>query len=119
MRFRPEVEKDAAGNITKNELIFKGKNIPVLGKKDPNDLKWGEYKVDIVLECTGRLKSKADGQVHLDNGAKGVIISAPSSDKDIPTFVYGVNTNKLDASMKDLGRFLHHQLLSSGHEGSA
>jgi glyceraldehyde 3-phosphate dehydrogenase len=94
------VEKDAAGNFTKNELVFKGKHIPVLGKKDPHDLKWGEYKVDIVLECTGRLKTKADGQVHLDNGAKGVIISAPSSDKDIPTFVYGVNTNKLDASMK-------------------
>jgi glyceraldehyde 3-phosphate dehydrogenase len=63
-------------------------------------LKWGEYKVDIVLECTGRLKTKADGQVHLDNGAKGVIISAPSSDKEIPTFVYGVNTNKLTKDMK-------------------
>jgi glyceraldehyde 3-phosphate dehydrogenase len=69
------VEKDELGNITVNNLIFKGKKIPVLGKKDPKDLKWGEYKVDIVLECTGRLKSKADGQVHLDNGAKGVIIS--------------------------------------------
>jgi glyceraldehyde 3-phosphate dehydrogenase len=38
--------------------------------------------------------------VHLSNGAKGVIISAPSSDKDIPTFVYGVNTDKLTADMK-------------------
>lgn len=95
-----DVEKDEAGNLVKNDLIYKGKRIPVLGKKDPKDLKWGEYGVDIVLECTGRLKSKADGQVHLDNGAKGVIISAPSSDKDIPTFVYGVNTDKLDKSMK-------------------
>lgn len=94
------VEKDEAGNFTKNVLIYKGKEIPVLGKKDPKDLKWGEYGVDIVLECTGRLKSRADGQVHLDNGAKGVIISAPSSDKDIPTFVYGVNTNTLTADMK-------------------
>jgi glyceraldehyde 3-phosphate dehydrogenase len=95
-----EVVKDELGNITVNNLIFKGKKIPVLGKKDPKDLKWGEFHVDIVLECTGRLKSKADGQVHLDNGAKGVIISAPSSDKEIPTFVYGVNTNKLTADMK-------------------
>jgi glyceraldehyde 3-phosphate dehydrogenase len=82
-----------------NNLIFRGVKIPVLGMKDPKDLKWGNYGVDIVLECTGRLKSKADGQVHIDNGAKGVIISAPSSDKDIPTFVYGVNTNKLTKDM--------------------
>lgn len=95
-----EVKKDDAGNIIENYLIFKGKKIPVLGKKDAKDLKWGDYKVDIVLECTGRLKGKADGMVHLDNGAKGVIISAPSSDKDVPTFVYGVNTNKLTADMK-------------------
>ena len=97
-----EVEKDEAGNIIKNNLVFKGHKIPVLGKKDPHDLKWGEYGVDIVLECTGRLKSKEDGQVHLDNGAKGVIISAPSSSKDIPTFVYGVNTDKLTADMKTI-----------------
>jgi|LAHS01.1.fsa_nt_gb glyceraldehyde 3-phosphate dehydrogenase len=94
------VKKDEAGNIIENFLVYKGKKIPVLGKKDPHDLKWGEYKVDIVLECTGRLKTKADGQVHLDNGAKGVIISAPSSDKEIPTFVYGVNTNKLTKDMQ-------------------
>ena len=91
-------EVDAEKGV--NDLIFKGKRIPVLGKKDPHDLKWGEYGVDIVLECTGRLKSKADGEVHLANGAKGVIISAPSSDKDIPTYVAGVNTDKLTADQK-------------------
>ena len=47
------------------------------------------------MECTGRLKSHEDGDVHLHNGAKGVIISAPSSSKDIPTYVFGVNTDKL------------------------
>jgi glyceraldehyde 3-phosphate dehydrogenase len=95
-----EVEKDENGNFIVNNLIWRGKKIPVLGKKDPHDLKWSEYNVDIVLECTGRLKTKADGEVHIHNGAKGVIISAPSSDKEIPTFVYGVNTNKHDAGMK-------------------
>ena len=94
------VKKDENGNIVENELVFKGKRIPVLGKKDPHDLKWGEYGVDVVLECTGRLKTKEDGQVHLNNGAKGVIISAPSSSKDIPTYVYGVNTDKLTADQK-------------------
>lgn len=91
-------EVDAEKGV--NDLIFKGKRIPVLGKKDPHDLKWGEHGVDIVLECTGRLKSKADGEVHLANGAKGVIISAPSSDKDIPTYVAGVNSDKLTADQK-------------------
>lgn len=93
-----EVKKDEAGNIIVNNLIFKGKKIPVLGKKDPHDLKWADYKVDLVLECTGRFKGKADAKVHLDNGAKGVIISAPS-DKETPTFVYGVNSDKLTKEM--------------------
>ena len=78
-----------------SNIIFKGHKIPVLCEKDPHDLHWGEYGVDVVLECTGRLKSHEDGDVHLQNGAKGVIISAPSSSKDIPTYVYGVNTDKL------------------------
>lgn len=94
-----EVKKDEAGNIVVNNLIFKGKKIPVLGKKDPHDLKWSQYGVQIVLECTGRFKGSADAQVHLDNGAKGVIISAPS-DKETPTFVYGVNSDKLTKEMK-------------------
>ena len=80
-----------------NNIIFQGHKIPVLGKKDPKELEWGKYGVDIVLECTGRLKSHEDGDVHLHNRAKGVIISAPSSSKDIPTYVYGVNTDKLTA----------------------
>lgn len=85
-------------NVEHNSIIFRGKEIPVLGQKDPKDLKWGSYGVDIVLECTGRFKGKADAQVHLDNGAKGVIISAPS-DKVTPTFVYGVNSDKLTEEM--------------------
>lgn len=94
-----EVVKDAAGNITVNNLIYDGVKIPVLGQKDPSALKWANYKVDIVLECTGRFKGAADAMIHVTNGAKGVIISAPS-DKDTPTFVYGVNSNKLTKDMK-------------------
>lgn len=85
-------------NAEKNTLVFKGKDIPVLGKKDPVELNWKDYDVDIVLECTGRFKGKEDARVHLDNGAKGVIISAPS-DKETPTFVYGVNSDKLTKEM--------------------
>ncbi len=91
---KDEISYDAE----KNAIVFKGRAIPVLGQKDPHDLKWGKYGVDIVLECTGRFKGKSDASVHLDNGAKGVIISAPS-DKETPTFVYGVNTDKLTKDM--------------------
>ena len=83
----------------KNDLIYKGAHIHVLGQKDPTLLNWKDYGVDVVLECTGRFKGKADAKVHLDNGAKGVIISAPAKDPDVPTFVYGVNTNKLTKDM--------------------
>lgn len=85
-------------NEEKNCIIFDGKEIPILNKKDPHELNWGDYGVDLVLECTGRFKGKADAQVHLDNGAKGVVISAPS-DKETPTFVYGVNTDTMTKDM--------------------
>ncbi len=81
-------------------LIYKGKYIPVLGQPDPNLIKWSDYGVDIVLECTGRFKGKADAAVHVDvGGAKGVIISAPA-DAETPTFVYGVNDKQLTKDMK-------------------
>lgn len=85
-------------NAETNSIIYAGREIPVLGQRDPHDLHWKDYGVDIVLECTGRFKGKADASVHLENGAKGVIISAPS-DKETPTFVYGVNTDKLTKDM--------------------
>lgn len=80
-------------------IIYKGRVIPVIGQPDPNLIKWSDYGADIVLECTGRFKGKADASVHVTvGGAKGVIISAPA-DKDTPTFVYGVNSDKLTKDM--------------------
>lgn len=91
-------EKEISYDGEKNAIIFRGKAIPVLGKKEPAELNWKDYGVDIVLECTGRLKGKSDASIHITNGAKGVIISAPS-DKDTPTFVFGVNCDKLTKDM--------------------
>jgi glyceraldehyde 3-phosphate dehydrogenase len=81
---------------TESAIVFDGREIPVLLQKDPALLDWKKYGVDIVLECTGRFKGKSDASVHIKNGAKGVVISAPS-DKDTPTFVYGVNDDLLTA----------------------
>jgi glyceraldehyde 3-phosphate dehydrogenase len=89
-------------SVTSDEknIIFDGKKIPILFQKDPNLLNWKDYGVDIVLECTGRFKGLDDASIHVTKGgAKGVVISAPADEKT-PTFVYGVNHDKLDKSMK-------------------
>ena len=80
-------------------IIFDGRKIPVIGEKDPNNINWSSYGADLVLECTGRFKGKADAGVHVSvGGVKGVVISAPA-DKETPTFVYGVNDEELTNDM--------------------
>ncbi|MGI6735090.1 MAG: type I glyceraldehyde-3-phosphate dehydrogenase [Bacilli bacterium] len=79
-------------------IVFKGKEIPVYAQPDPTLLNWTKHGVDIVLECTGRFRGKEDASVHLHEGVKAVIISAPA-DKETPMFVYGVNTDKLTKEM--------------------
>jgi len=80
-------------------IIFDGRKIPVIGEKDPNNIKWSEYGAELVLECTGRFKGKADAGVHINvGGVKGVVISAPA-DAETPTFVYGVNDKELTSDM--------------------
>lgn len=58
--------------------------------RDPKQLDWAKYGVDVVLECTGAFNSKEAASVHLAQGAKKVLISAPASD-ECKTIVYGVN----------------------------
>jgi len=84
-RFDGEVSHE--GN---EALIVNGKRIPLTHERDNPQLKWGEMGVDIVLECTGQFLTAETNQVHLNAGAKKVVISAPSKD-DVPMFVYGVN----------------------------
>lgn len=73
-------------------LTVAGKKIKVTHERDPNKLDWKALGVDIVLECTGAFATKDAASVHLKQGAKRVLISAPAGD-DCPTFVYGVNCN--------------------------
>ncbi len=77
-------------------LIVDGKKIIVHKEPDPKKLPWGDYGVDIVLECTGFFCTKAKSQAHIDAGAKRVLISAPAGN-DLPTIVYGVNHHTLTA----------------------
>lgn len=64
-------------------------------ERDPQNLKWGDYGVDIVVESTGIFRNAQQAKVHLDNGAKKVIITAPAKEEDI-TIVMGVNDDQYD-----------------------
>lgn len=69
-------------------------SVRVFAERDPTKLPWGDLGVDVVLECTGIFTSKEKAQVHLQAGAKKVLVSAPATGADL-TVVYGVNHDKL------------------------
>jgi glyceraldehyde 3-phosphate dehydrogenase len=71
--------------------------IKITAERDPAKLPWKELNVDVALECTGIFTDKAKASLHLQAGAKRVLISAPSADPDL-TVVLGVNHDKLQKS---------------------
>ena len=73
-----------------NTMYVDGKAIRLTAEKDPAQLKWGEIGAEVVVESTGLFLTKEKAQLHIDAGAKKVIMAAPSKD-DTPMFVYGVN----------------------------
>ncbi|MFC4723464.1 type I glyceraldehyde-3-phosphate dehydrogenase [Geojedonia litorea] len=78
-----------------NHIIVDGRKIPLHRELHPNAINWKSNEVDFVVESSGKFKSKADLQHHLDNGAKHVILSVPSDDDSIQTIVLGVNDHLL------------------------
>jgi glyceraldehyde 3-phosphate dehydrogenase len=80
--------------IVDNNLVVAGDKILVLAEKDPNKLPWKELGVDVVFECTGKFTAKEKAMVHINNGAKKVLVSAPAEGADA-TIVYKVNHNVL------------------------
>jgi glyceraldehyde 3-phosphate dehydrogenase len=67
--------------------------VKMFSTRDPKELNFADYGVDVVLECTGAFLTKEKAQVFIDNGVKKVLMSAPAKD-DTPTFVIGVNEDK-------------------------
>jgi len=74
-------------------IIIDGNKIPVHSKKDPSQLPWKD--VDVVIECTGRFTARDKAALHLQAGAKKVLISAPGKNPDV-TIVKGVNEHEYD-----------------------
>ena len=85
----------ATGKAADGKLMVGGKAIPVSAEKDPAKLPWAALGVDVVLEATGRFTDRDKAKVHLDAGAKSVLVSAPSKGADL-TFVMGVNDHLFD-----------------------
>lgn len=79
------------------EMIVNGKTIKYSSTKNPAEIPWKEWGVDVVLECTGALKNREDYQKHITAGAKKVLISAPADGVDM-TVVYGINHESYDSA---------------------
>lgn len=88
---------DAKVEVGEGALIVNGKTIKVFAERDPGNLPWSSVGVEIVVESTGIFTAKEKASLHLNGGAKKVIISAPASGEDI-TIVLGVNEDKYDPS---------------------
>jgi len=81
---------DATVDVIDGQLIVNGKTIRVTAERNPENLKWDEINVDVVVESTGLFLTDESARKHITAGAKKVVLSAPSKD-DTPMFVCGVN----------------------------
>jgi glyceraldehyde 3-phosphate dehydrogenase len=86
---------DGDVSATEEAISVDGKEIKALAERDPSKLPWGDLGVDIVIESTGVFTDAPKAKMHIDGGAKKVIISAPAKGEDI-TIVMGVNHDKYD-----------------------
>lgn len=80
---------------TNEYLEVDGHKIQVLAEKDPSQLPWQDLGVDVVIESTGRFTKPEDAKMHIQAGAKRVVISAPAKGDGADTVVLGVNQDKL------------------------
>jgi glyceraldehyde 3-phosphate dehydrogenase len=84
-----------------SDLLVAGQRIPVLSERDPADLDWEAYGVDVVVESTGRFRAREDAALHLKSGARKVVISSPGRNADA-TIVIGVNEEIYDPGRHDV-----------------
>ncbi|NNV06068.1 glyceraldehyde-3-phosphate dehydrogenase [Geobacillus sp. C56-T2] len=76
-------------------LLVNGKKVKLLNSRDPKWLPWNDMDIDIVIEATGKFNDREKASLHLEAGAKRVILTAPGKNEDV-TIVVGVNEHVLD-----------------------
>ena len=94
-RFDGEVKAE------EDALVVNGKRVQLVNDRNPQNLPWKEMGVDIVIEATGKFNERSKAALHLEAGAKKVILTAPGKNEDI-TVVMGVNDDKLDLSKHEV-----------------
>ncbi|KKI99971.1 type I glyceraldehyde-3-phosphate dehydrogenase [Prochlorothrix hollandica] len=95
-RFAGAVEAQADG------IVVDGTFIPCFAERDPAQLPWGNLGVDYVVEATGLFTDYDGASKHLQGGAKRVVLSAPTKEKDptkVPTLLVGVNEDQFDPAL--------------------
>ena len=92
---------DGAVRATDGGIEVDGEEIQVFTEADPAVLPWADLGVDVVIESTGKFRTRDTAAAHLDAGARKVILSAPPKD-DVPTFVLGVNFDAYDPGRHDV-----------------
>jgi glyceraldehyde 3-phosphate dehydrogenase len=80
-------------DVIDGQLVVNGNTVRVTAERNPEELKWNDIDVDVVVESTGLFLTDETARKHITAGAKQVVLSAPSKD-DTPMFVCGVNLNE-------------------------
>jgi glyceraldehyde 3-phosphate dehydrogenase len=97
--------KAAEVGHTEKSITVGGRDIAITAIKDPKEIPWKSYGVEVVLECTGLFTEKSKALGHVQAGANKVVISAPAKNHDL-TIVMGVNHQNYEAKK--------HQVISNG-----
>jgi glyceraldehyde 3-phosphate dehydrogenase len=84
-----------------NALIVNGKRVQLLDNRNPEELPWKELNIDIVIEATGKFNARDKAALHLNAGAKKVVLTAPGKNEDV-TIVMGVNQEALNIAEHDV-----------------
>ncbi|MFN7453467.1 MAG: type I glyceraldehyde-3-phosphate dehydrogenase [Pseudobdellovibrionaceae bacterium] len=94
-RFKAEVKHD------EKNLFVNGRKINISKTKNPAEIPWKDWGVDLVLECTGAFKKKEEFMLHKTAGAKKIMVSAPADGADL-TIVYGINHESYNPAQHDV-----------------
>ncbi|UCE80634.1 MAG: type I glyceraldehyde-3-phosphate dehydrogenase [Methanobacteriota archaeon] len=92
---------DTEVKVGEGSICVGGRDVAVTQIRDPAEIPWGKYEVDVVIESTGLFTVRENAAKHLKGGARKVIVSAPSKDCDV-TLVLGVNMDAYDGSKHDV-----------------